>query len=60
MNVFYLLLQADHIPDEDRELCINFAAIFQTLGITAASLFDVGMDKTVFYSQTQLPCVKVG
>ncbi|KYQ94309.1 hypothetical protein DLAC_04607 [Tieghemostelium lacteum] len=46
VNVFYLILHDKKIPDEDRELCINYAALLVTLGITAASCFILIMDHT--------------
>ncbi|XP_052799630.1 battenin-like isoform X2 [Mya arenaria] len=33
VNIFYLLLHDKAYPDTDRELCINIAALFITLGI---------------------------
>lgn len=46
VNVFYRLLHDDDIPEEDRELCINLAAIVTTAGITLSSLFTLLIDAT--------------
>lgn len=32
VNIFYLLLNDDKYPTNDRELCINIAALFITVG----------------------------
>eukprot|EP01094_Clydonella_sp_ATCC50884_P005572 TRINITY_DN1450_c2_g1_i1.p1 TRINITY_DN1450_c2_g1~~TRINITY_DN1450_c2_g1_i1.p1 ORF type:complete len:433 (-),score=100.92 TRINITY_DN1450_c2_g1_i1:89-1240(-) len=41
VNVFYLILHEDHIPNKDREMCVNLAAISITLGITVACIFGL-------------------
>ncbi|EGG21501.1 Batten's disease protein Cln3 family protein [Cavenderia fasciculata] len=46
VNVFYLILHDKKIPDEDREVCINYAALLVTVGITLASCFILIMDHT--------------
>ncbi|GAM26428.1 hypothetical protein SAMD00019534_096030, partial [Acytostelium subglobosum LB1] len=46
VNVFYLILNDKRIPEEDREVCINYAALLTTLGITLASCFILIMDHT--------------
>ncbi|GAM25239.1 hypothetical protein SAMD00019534_084140, partial [Acytostelium subglobosum LB1] len=46
VNVFYLILHDKRIPNEDREVCINYAALLVTLGITLASVFILVMDHT--------------
>ena len=47
VNVFYLLVQKDAnpIPEEDRELCINLVATFMTVGIVTSSIFEIIFDK---------------
>lgn len=32
VNIFYILLNDDKYPEKDRELCINIAALFITVG----------------------------
>eukprot|EP01113_Clastostelium_recurvatum_P040019 TRINITY_DN6178_c0_g1_i2.p1 TRINITY_DN6178_c0_g1~~TRINITY_DN6178_c0_g1_i2.p1 ORF type:complete len:520 (-),score=130.86 TRINITY_DN6178_c0_g1_i2:40-1572(-) len=46
VNVFYLILHDKTTPDKDRELCVNWAAIFINLGITAASVFILIMSNS--------------
>ncbi|EFA84092.1 Succinyl-diaminopimelate desuccinylase [Heterostelium album PN500] len=46
VNVFYLILHDKKIPDEDREVCINYAALLVTFGITMASVFILIMNHT--------------
>eukprot|EP01132_Coremiostelium_polycephalum_P009914 gene9914-12157_t len=46
VNTFYLILHDKKIPDEDRELCINYAALLVTFGITSAACFILIMDHT--------------
>jgi len=46
VNAFYLILHDKKIPNEDRELCINYAALLVTVGITSASCFILIMDHT--------------
>eukprot|EP01133_Synstelium_polycarpum_P006377 gene6377-7386_t len=46
VNVFYLILNDKKIPDEDRDVCINYAALLVTVGIAAASAFILIMDNT--------------
>jgi battenin len=41
VNIFYLLLHSDTIPQADKEPCVNIAAIAQTLGITFACIFNL-------------------
>lgn len=47
VNVFANVVEDTRIARDDRELGINFVAIFVNLGITVASLFDVLMDKVL-------------
>ncbi|EGC31709.1 hypothetical protein DICPUDRAFT_156403 [Dictyostelium purpureum] len=51
VNVFYLILHDKKIPDEDREICVNYAALLVTLGITLASCFILVMDHTFLADQ---------
>ncbi|KAL4224554.1 hypothetical protein ACF0H5_015256 [Mactra antiquata] len=37
VNIFYLLLHDDKYPEKDRELCINIAALFITIGIISGT-----------------------
>lgn len=46
VNAFALLVEDPDIPDVDRELTINLVAIFNTVGIVSASVFDIVMDHT--------------
>ncbi|KAL6061670.1 Batten's disease protein Cln3 [Balamuthia mandrillaris] len=46
VNTFYLLLNDPKIPEQDKELCVNWTALAQTAGITSASLFTLFMDNT--------------
>ena len=46
VNVYYLLLQASHIPERDREMCVNFTGMYVTAGITLACAFILMMDNT--------------
>jgi battenin len=47
VNVFALLVEDVRIPTVDRELGINFVAIFVNVGIVAASLFEILLDKAI-------------
>ncbi|XP_052212437.1 battenin-like isoform X3 [Dreissena polymorpha] len=40
VNIFYWLLNDPKYPDQDRELCINIAAIFITVGIISGTVFE--------------------
>ncbi|KAK5579952.1 hypothetical protein RB653_009641 [Dictyostelium firmibasis] len=51
VNVFYLILHDKKIPDEDRELCVNYAALLVTVGITLAACFILIMDHTFLASE---------
>ncbi|KAM9994699.1 hypothetical protein ACTFIY_000897 [Dictyostelium cf. discoideum] len=51
VNVFYLILHQKNIPNEDRELCINYAALLVTVGITLAACFILVMDYTFLASE---------
>ena len=48
MNVFYQLLNDESIQENDRELCVNIAAIAINVGITLSSVFTLIMDETIF------------
>ena len=48
VNIFYNLLHDDDYPEEDRELCINIAALFINVGIMLASAFSLVMAETVW------------
>lgn len=37
VNIFYILLNDEKYPDKDRELCINVAALFITVGIVSGT-----------------------
>ena len=41
VNIFYHLLHSPKFSESDRELIINFAALWQTAALTVASLFTV-------------------
>ncbi|KAN0023595.1 hypothetical protein ACTFIV_007982 [Dictyostelium citrinum] len=51
VNIFYLILHDKKIPNEDRELCINYAALLVTVGITLAACFILLMDHTFLLSE---------
>ncbi|KAN0037859.1 hypothetical protein ACTA71_000030 [Dictyostelium dimigraforme] len=51
VNVFYLILHDKKIPDEDRSLCVNYAALLVTIGITLAACFILIMDYTFLASE---------
>lgn len=46
VNIYYLLLHTNKIPEKDREFCINLTPMAVTAGITGASLFVLAMDNT--------------
>lgn len=48
VNVFYQLLNDESIQENDRELCVNIAAIAINVGITLSSVFTLIMDETIF------------
>eukprot|EP00042_Codosiga_hollandica_P026296 m.123240 g.123240 ORF g.123240 m.123240 type:complete len:426 (+) comp52150_c0_seq2:55-1332(+) len=50
VNIYYLILNTDKIPEKDREMCVNFASISVTLGITLACLFILLIDNTFLAS----------
>mgnify|MGYP006892817790 CR=1 FL=1 len=41
VNIFYLLLHSESIAAEDKERCVNIAALAQTSGIALACIFDL-------------------
>ncbi|XP_013403348.1 battenin-like [Lingula anatina] len=47
VNIFYLLLHDGKYPDEDREICINIAGLFVTLGITSATGLETALFETI-------------
>jgi len=54
VNVFFLLVEDKQLDAKDQELGINITAIFINVGIVAASLFEILMDKTFLASQVAL------
>ena len=48
VNAFALVVDDPAIPAVDKELAINFVAIFVNVGITVASLFEILLDKVIF------------
>ncbi|XP_071956769.1 battenin-like isoform X2 [Antedon mediterranea] len=48
VNVFYMLLNDDKYPRDDRDLCTNIAAIFITMGISFSCITQTALLNTVF------------
>ncbi|CAC5391922.1 BTS [Mytilus coruscus] len=46
VNIFYLLLNEDKYPNNDRELCINIAALFITVGIVSGTAVETLLFQT--------------
>ncbi|XP_063400661.1 battenin-like [Mytilus trossulus] len=46
VNIFYLLLNDDKYPTNDRELCINIAALFITVGIVSGTAVETLLFQT--------------
>lgn len=46
VNIFYLLLNDEKYPDEDRELCINITALFVNLGIVLGTGLETALFNT--------------
>ncbi len=46
VNIYGKIIKAKHIADNERELCISFANICSTIGITLASVWILIMDNT--------------
>eukprot|EP01137_Pigoraptor_chileana_P016611 Opistho-2@73630 len=49
VNVFYLLLNKEDIPQKDRELCINLSAIAINFGITFGCAYILLQDNTYLH-----------
>lgn len=47
VNIFYLLLNDVKYPQKDRELCINIAAIFITIGIISGTVLETILFSTI-------------
>lgn len=52
VQTFALLREDASIPKDDRELAVNIVAIFISVGIVAASVFDIVMDHTFLIPKT--------
>ncbi|XP_064599825.1 battenin-like isoform X2 [Liolophura sinensis] len=50
VNIFYLLLNEEKYPPRDRELCVNLAALFVTLGIALGTGLETLLFTTVLKS----------
>eukprot|EP01095_Lingulamoeba_sp_RSL-Kostka_P009610 TRINITY_DN3337_c0_g3_i1.p1 TRINITY_DN3337_c0_g3~~TRINITY_DN3337_c0_g3_i1.p1 ORF type:complete len:421 (-),score=68.55 TRINITY_DN3337_c0_g3_i1:186-1448(-) len=48
VNCFYRILNMKNISVQDKDLAVNFTAIFITVGITASSLADLVIDNLIF------------